>query len=557
MTCGFERGSLAGWFVLAFFCLWLAGCGSGAVSTTSSSSSSAGSSGMTDAAIGGNVSALSISAGTVSTLSLDDLASDEEIILLLYNYNTTGMSVAFGISSASESSAFLGLLTDGLFLKHPGKNLPDGGKIAGQADLTEDFHLMLRSAEENLDETAALPDRTWSARQGVRYATVGSTRTFNVLNSFSSSSSFDSVTAELRVANDTVEFYVDTRDADAVSDEELEDLLDDFSSVIDDERRMIGTWSDVNGDGKFAALFTRVVNELGSSSGGIVTGFFYAIDLFDSAVYESSNEMEVYYTFVPDATGEHGVAVTSEFSFSNIYPGVLPHEAQHMISFNQHYYTYGGSAESGWLNEGLSHLLEDIHSLDGNDFMTASGLENPARVASYLSGISSICFSCGISLSQRGGAYLFLRYLYEQAELGNLDNMAGGTEFIQNLVQTSNRSLSNLKNVLFGSSEADDELKNLIGQFALAVYLSSSGLTDDSRYNLHALNLRAIQDDNRGTVLNGPAILDIAEFPYIDTLQGNSMVYIYLTADDVESLGGGLNLSFGTESDFGGYVIRE
>lgn len=557
MIGSFERGSLAGWLVAACLCLCVTACGSGTVLTASSTSSSTSASGASDVAIGGNVSALSISSGSASTLSLDDLAEDEEVILLLYSYNTSSSSDAFEISSASESSAFLGLSEEKLFLKNSEKDLPAEEKISGQADLTEDFHLMLRSAEENLDESALLPDRTALASKSPRYATVGSTRTFNVLDSFSSSSSFDAVTAELRATNERVEFYVDTRDAEAFTDEELESLLDDFDSVIDDERRMLGTWSDVNGDGKFAVLFTRVVNELGGSSGGIVTGFFYAIDLFDSTVYESSNEMEVYYSFVPDAMGEHGVAVTKEFAFSNIYPGVLPHEFQHMISFNQHYYNYGGSAEAGWLNEGLSHLMEDLHSLDGDDFMSASGLENPARVASYLSSVSSICFSCGTSLSQRGGSYLFLRYLYEQAELGNLESVASGTEFIQALVQTNNRSLSNLKNVLFGSTDADAELKELIGQFALAVYLSNTGLTADTRYNLQGLNLRAIQDDNRGTVLSGPGILDVAEFPHIDTLQGNSMVYIRLNADDVDSLGGGLNLSFGTESDFGGFVIRE
>lgn len=545
-----KRFSARGIFVV-FLCLAVSACGSGAVGSSSSSSgySSSDSSGFTSAPVGGNVSQLSISDGTSSSVDLSGLAGEEEAVLLIYSYSTSSSAQAFQIS-ASQNALNLINNDDALWMLSD-----EEGFVANDADLTGEFHDLLRENEAGLDDSAMLTEPESATK--ARFATIGGTRTFKVLNSFSNTSSYETVTAELRVTNDETEFYVDVRDADLLTDTELQTLLDGFAVVVDDEQRIAGSWSDVNGDGKFAVLFTRVVNELGSSAGGVVTGFFYAIDLFGSSSYDASNEMEVYYTFVPDPDGEHGVAVTSEFAFSNIYPGVLPHEFQHMISFNQHYFTYGGSAESGWLNEGLSHLMEDIHSLDADDFMTASGLENPARVASYLSDVANICFTCGTSLSQRGGAYLFLRYLYEQAQLGNLPGVENGTEMIRNLVQTNDRSLSNLKNVLFDSTDADDELMGLIGQFTLAVYLSNTGLSEDSSYNFTGLDLRAIQDDNRGTVLNGPFITGAESFPYLETLSGNSMTFIRIDADNAAELGGSLNLSFGEGSSFGGYLIRE
>ncbi|MBF0106732.1 MAG: hypothetical protein HQM16_15575 [Deltaproteobacteria bacterium] len=75
--------------------------------------------------------------------------------------------------------------------------------------------------------------------------------------------------------------------------------------------------------------------------------------------------------------------------------------------------------------------------------MTSSGLENPARVSSYLSEVSDVCFTCGTSLRERGGSYLF-RYLYEQAELGNLPAVDSGNELLSALVDTDLRDVENV-----------------------------------------------------------------------------------------------------------------
>ena len=41
-------------------------------------------------------------------------------------------------------------------------------------------------------------------------------------------------------------------------------------------------------------------------------------------------------------------------------PATFVHEFQHMISFGQHVLARGGASESLWLNEGLSHIAEEL-----------------------------------------------------------------------------------------------------------------------------------------------------------------------------------------------------
>lgn len=488
-----------------------------------------------------NVSVLELSSSSPTQITFSGLEEDAEVLLLLYNFNTSNSTQAFQLADISEE--FLGLSHSESFLTTDFEEDPE--ILAGHANMTAEFHEMLREAESQIPEDAPLAPEPPSF---VRFATAGDIQTFKVLSSFSDTSSFETVTAELRVANSKVEFYVDERDNDQFTDAELQDLLNDFTGRLDDEERIVGEWSDVNQDGKFSVLFTRVVN--GFSSGGIVTGFFYAIDLFDASVYSGSNEKEIFYTFVPDPEGALGPAVSKSFAITNIYPGVLPHELQHMISYNQHVLVNGGSAEASWLNEGLAHLLEDITNLDSGDYMATAGLENPARVGAFLSNISDTCFTCGTSLSQRGGAYLFLRQLYERAQDGEFASLSGGidsgTELVQNLLNTGDTSLTNIVNTIYGDGTDLENFKTLLGNFSLDIYFS----------DFDGIDLYATQNDNRGTVLDGPELTELTSFSYTNTIQGNGMIYLKLTEDVVTAEGGVLTIQLAEDSNYGGYLIQ-
>lgn len=522
-------------------------CG-GSSSSLSSSAGSSGTSGdsneqTTDTVIGGNVQTMSIVDGG-SEMDLSDVASDEDVMLLIYSFNeTTSTSAAFQIAGSENEK--VQLVDDFAFLTN----------FDEDEDLTEEFHGQLREMESLLEGEIIESANEVVSRYAVTAPSVGSEQTFKVLNSFSSTDSYDTVTATLRVQTDYFNLYVDNRNADSMTDEDLNDIASQFVGVIPLERDMFGNESDINGDGRFDVLLTQTVNSLGGGS-GMVTGFFYAIDLYPAATYEVSNEKEVYFTFVPDPNGEYGSAVSKAFAMTNIYPGVLAHEYQHMISFNMHANENSGSAEEGWLNEGLSHLAEDIYSANDSGYMEETGLENPARVSTFLANINNTCFTCGTSLRQRGGSYLFVRYLYEQSELGHFGNVANGAALIDLLLNTSLRGVDNITNALFGDAATDSSFKDTIGLFALAVYFSNTDASEDDRFHFSGINLRSTQDDNRGTSLNGPSIQNVSSFPFTDSLTGSTISYIKATGDTIQGSGGVLEFDFSTNSEFGGYVIR-
>jgi hypothetical protein len=519
-------------------------CG-GSGSTLSTSSNSDPTKGdTTSEVVGNNISELTFSESGAS-LSFDDLEESDSVVMMLYSFSNDSDSLNFQISS-SQSTEYL---NKELYLS----------ELDTDEDLTtETFHEHLRLEEEELLAQEGSPSASSNSSLYLtqQYA-VGDTKTFKVLDSFSSSSSYESVAATLMLENDNFQFYVDNRNIEDFNEDDLEDLAEQYNAILADERSFLGNESDVNGDGKFAVLFTQVVNGLGGSSGGMVTGFFYAIDLFSDNTYEVSNEMEVFYSFVPDPSGSYGSAISNSFAFTNIYPGVLAHEFQHMVNFNQHYFINDSSSERGWLNEGMSHLMEDIYSLNADGYMEETGLENPARVASFLKNIASTCVTCGTNLSQRGGSYLFIRYLYEQAELGNISNLSDGAALIESLVQTGLRGDENVSQALYGLSGTEDDFHDIFGIYGLALYLSDTGLTTDNRLQILGINLRAVQEDNRGTVLNGPAIQQPSSLPFVDNMSGNSINFIQLSAETINEVGGSLEFSVGTgDVELGGYLVH-
>jgi hypothetical protein len=514
--------------------------GCGAASGFLSSSSEESSDNTTDTVVGGNISAVTFS-GSESEISLSDIAENDSLILLLFTNSSSSSSSAFQVGSSSLNSYLL-------------DNSEDD---ADDENLTSDFHEILRNFEADLDDAALIDDSTDAEQSSIKFASKGSEKSFKVLNSFSSSSNYDTVTATLRYQTTYFNFYVDNRNVSDLDDSDLEELAEQFNDVIPAEKELFGEESDINNDDRFTVLFTQTVNELGAAAGGMVTGFFYAADLFDSSSYPISNEMEIFYTFVPDNSGDYGSAVSKSFAMTNIYPGVLPHEYQHMISFNQHYNINESTVETSWLNEALSHLAEDIHSINSQNYMTATGLENPARIRGYLSDISSTCFSCGSNLYQRGGSYLFLRYLYEQAELGNITQLADGADLIGKLLDTSLTSKANIINAVYGDEGTEDQFKDLVGLFGLAVYLSNTGMTSDNRFGFKGINIRSTQDDNRGTILNGPAVHEISDLPFTDTITGSGIHYMQISGADIIKNGYKIDITTSTSSDFGGYVIQE
>ena len=385
----------------------------------------------------------------------------------------------------------------------------EDSEAAPDENPAEAFHHQLRVWEES---QSLLPPQSVSLSKAMQSPApvslnVGDTQSFKVLNSLTSTSSYTTVSATAQCVTDRIAIFVDNRvsltDADVFLEEDVASLCVQYDRDMVSEMEWYGDHSDVNGDGVVIALMTPAINQLGASGGGIVTGFFYAGDLTSEGAYPSSNQAEIVYLLTPDPNGTYGTPISKSFAMSNLLPAVFPHEVQHLISYYQHVMVAGGSAEEDWLNEAMSHFTEDL---------VGQGMENPSRYNLYLQSPSSysIVSNSSPNLSERGGGYLFLRYLYEQAD--------DATGFLRNLLQTNLRGVANLEAAFGGTASDFNTLAHFLRRFGVAVALTNQGVTTDSRFvfadrtqnsttgNYEGACLVCNAEDNRGTMLTGPAV---------------------------------------------------
>src|SRR5205823_6243099 len=114
-------------------------------------------------------------------------------------------------------------------------------------------------------------------------------------------------------------------------------------------------------------LFTKEVNKLTPRGiSGFIGGFFFERDLFpiaDTPTLQGcagSNVAEMFYVMVPDPTGVFADKRSKDDVLSNTI-GTLAHEYQHLINAGRRLYVNNADAfESVWLNEGLSHIAEEL-----------------------------------------------------------------------------------------------------------------------------------------------------------------------------------------------------
>lgn len=401
---------------------------------------------------------------------------------------------------------------------------------ASLSDVTPSFHDSLRFMESNLDETET-PVDIYEASAGKSASanisasvSVGDSRSFKVLSGLGGNSNFVTVQATAECVGSAVAFYIDDRvSVDMLSNSDIQKLCDDFDRDAAREYNLFGGVSDVNGDGVVVVLMTPQINRLGAQNGGIITGFFTANDLYaESGSNQASNHMEILYIMVPDPSGQFGTTISNSFGMKNLLPPVLVHELQHAISYNQHVFVRGGTSEESWLNEGMSHLAEDL--LGHNQ-------ENPSRYAIYLRSPQTypLVTASSPGLASRGAAYLFLRYLYEQS--------ASGDQFVKNLVQTSNKGIFNVEKS-FGGSQVDfDQFGEFFLRWSIALAMTDKGVSQDRRftYQVRSKNsetgawsgvcIVCAADDGRQTRLSGVAFRPYNNYQHVSTSPTSALYY--------------------------------
>jgi len=135
--------------------------------------------------------------------------------------------------------------------------------------------------------------------------------------------------------------------------------------------RNFGQPTDLDGNNRVVLFFTPEVNRLTSAgSERFVGGFFYSRDLFPRTgtprlqACPTSNVGEVLYLMVPDPAGTINSNVREIDFVRRTAVATIAHELQHLVNAARRIHTLqlSGSQifEEVWLNEGLSHMAEEL-----------------------------------------------------------------------------------------------------------------------------------------------------------------------------------------------------
>jgi hypothetical protein len=233
-------------------------------------------------------------------------------------------------------------------------------------------------------------------------------------------------------------FFVDTlAPMGGYTDAEIIEFANAFeANVYPIDEAAFGTVADVDENGRIAIFFTHGLNVLTTSTtGGFIGGLFAPRDLFSASVTGGcigSNEAEMFYIPVPDTGKVVNGNYTDRAFLKQLVPSTLAHEYQHLINASRRLYVHGAqSFEQTWLNEGLSHIAEELYfyrvsstaarlNIDV-DVLRASpntalpafnahAIQNFARLFSYLATPSTISPFEGNTLESRGAIWQLLRY---------------------------------------------------------------------------------------------------------------------------------------------------
>jgi hypothetical protein len=269
-----------------------------------------------------------------------------------------------------------------------------------------------------------------------------------------------------------------------------------------------GAVTDIDNNGHVILFFTRAVNELTSAgAGSVVLGFFYDRDLLPKTgapgPCAGSNDGEMFYLIVPDTGGVINSNKRSKSSVVAYTNGTVAHEYQHLINASRRLYVNNanGVPEEHWLDEGLSHVAEELNFFAASGRAKRSNLiydksdpkfgaafstfeaNNFLRYALYLQRTetqSPIGFDLlDDDLYTRGAIWSFLRY--------TADHLPADQEnpFWYKLVNSTTSGVANLTNAL-GTAPY-----SLLRDWAISVYMDDIAPGVDARYEQPSWNFRS------------------------------------------------------------------
>lgn len=267
-----------------------------------------------------------------------------------------------------------------------------------------------------------------------------------------------------------------------------------------------GAPTDIDGNGRVAILFTPGVNAIPGPPGGYVLGLQASRDLIPVASCPGSNEGEMFYMPVPDPSSTINGNYTSKSTLSSTVLTTLVHEFQHLINAGRRIYVNNASSlEEVWLNEGLSHIAEELlyYRISGNapksnislsmiqstqaqsDAANTYVLQNFLRLRTYLlAPETNSPFAQVDGLQMRGAIWELLRYSADRK---------GGTErsIWYPLVNTTSTGQTNY-NAVFGN------IITMAHDWSIAQITDDAGLGVSSIYTNQSWNFRSLMPPLNG-----------------------------------------------------------
>jgi hypothetical protein len=359
--------------------------------------------------------------------------------------------------------------------------------------------------------------------------------------------------AEIRSVGEHFVIARDMQGTDAFSASdyaEIQAVLDDYIHPVDTE--YFGETADIDDNDRVIVLITEELNKLTDLTELLIfLGFFLPSDLADPIDCPASNAGEIVYLRAPDPDGEFGQETSVERAVE-ILKSTTSHEFQHLINAEQRFILGNdqfADSEEVWLNEGLSHLAEEVvgfavmglsvranlglgaavSDVDAFNTYLIENFFNLGATASSDDGCdgwmvdpeTSITINspvlgdppgCG-SLTMRGWSYLFLRWLGDHFGPAGNGVIPGSNEqaFFRELTRGGPTHLSGPANIeqavaAFGGGESWEEL---LADFLLMPAVDDlAGVSLPARSQLRTWDLRDMFrgfHENSGT---GPAFPD-------------------------------------------------
>ncbi len=340
------------------------------------------------------------------------------------------------------------------------------------------FHAALRSWDADLVRQARASGARVAAAPPVPAPPpqVGDKRTFKVCATLDATgcATFKNVPATASYVGAHAAIFVDdSAPAGGLSAGDIAQIGAQFDNdLYPIDVNAFGSESDVDANGVVIVLLTKTVNNLvlkPDCTTSFIVGFFLGADIFPTTRAQYNNG-EVFYGLVPEPTPPATRCAYSVNTVKRLLPSTFIHEFQHMISFNQHALVRSGDTEVLWLNEAMSHTAEELAGLHydslgqtttANNFLIGN-LYDAFLYLRSPNAHTMVTESSTGTLEERGGEWLFLRYLTDRF----------GSGILKQLDATASTGAANVVAV------TGTPFATLLGRWALAVYVTDlSGFT--------------------------------------------------------------------------------